>query len=565
MFIKPGNTEIISEHVAAAIGGGNDWVVYETGVFVDEASDLHFFKTKADAAQFINSNTSDLDQFDMREAKPLHNALEDIKAMDTDISAVGYFFIDSYYTVADTPLQLMSSSVPLVPVDRIEQQMSEYPIVEIRNETGNLSLLEELRNRELCWITLERTIVPADHIAEFSVVYNQYPSGTRYETGHTFKDLAIYKDQDTALSGLKDLVNKFLSPGSSGVDELLLIGKYGGKKLELDYEGTPLSNSGYLIATANCISLGEETPEYEIHFSKDPYHPVVVQDTFQAQYNGSSKQVEFLNKEGDKTNIDSAFWRKEFIASDNLTSLKKLLEALAFPPQVFLDAKEKIGRHPDQFAIYTEKLFEQDQMSYTLQFNKNQTGFYYLSDYTAMLNRAIQFQNISVNGINLKELENSMQRLDWSKAMHQIKDQRTISAMKGVISRLEKLDVLNASYMKAKFWSGTPFGTDPQQNELFALIHASNQYKETFPFAGRDTIKVNESYELLTSVIVKTVEANQVVPTEQKEKQQGFGTKKTDNNELLPKVNKGKGTGNKNDTDDLLPKNREGTGKKVNL
>lgn len=546
MFIKPNHTTDIAEQVAAANDSGNEWVAYEVGLFVNETNDLHFFANKSDAADFIDSNTSDLDQWDWRQTAPLLNSLKEIEAMDDQNKQAGYFYIDGNYKVsADTPLQLLNSAVPLVPIGRIEQQLTDYPIAELRNPAGNLSLLKDLENRELCWITLERTIVPADYIGDYVLLHRQYPQEGRYESGYTFETLGKYRDLDMGLSDLNKYAGDIFNQERERKADLLLIGRYRNKELQLGYEGNPVVNTSYLVATANSISGPGERSQYTIQMTGDLYSPTVVQESFMLQFNGLANRMEFINKEWDKTEIDQVFWRKSFFEEENLISIKKLLDRLEFPAQTLLDVENKLKTNRDQFTVFCDKSFGPDGMEYALHFNKNETGFYYLTEYTAVLNKAIQFDDIKVNGVDLIKLESAMQQLDWSKDMTRV-DQKTLSSLQYVIKKLEALDVLNASYMKAKYWAGTPFGKEPEEKEMFALIHASLQTQKTFPFAGIHTTKTSDAFEEMRVQVIN--------------KNAGVNLADT---ELLPKSDKKRPTRNNkiNEKDRLLNKNREGTGR----
>jgi len=442
-----------------AIAADHTWMVYATGEFVGIHNQPKFFKSEEEAKDFCVSNYSDYDQFTGREILPTLSALqakvnESLGSQDMDYYFIngnngvsitlstnpdqnglynpeGNSFTDALFDHWDKP----GSSA--VHKEAIEKQLSQFPISELNNAASHDTIVKALLNGEKHLITLERSIIPADHLKDFVVLEHEYPNGgTIYERGHKIREINSFAEFDPAWKEMHRQAYNLANDPSKPNTEIMLIARYHGKKLEYDFQGTPEANTGYLLATACSVTRPGQRPDYEVFFNGDPTNLIVIKETLYAQVNGLSGIIEFSDILMGKKDIDRDFWKRDPIVlhpdhvianatlsnqinsphlknttmnQDNLNYLKNSLLYMGFGDRMNDELEKNIRSGANSFTLNDAHEFYNGnrKMESTLYFNKGKENeMYFFNKYDGTLIKADGSSDSQTFYINQVKVEN---------------------------------------------------------------------------------------------------------------------------------------------------------------
>ena len=189
--------------------------------------------------------------------------------------------------------------------------------------------------------------------------------------------------------------------------------------------------------------------------------------------------------------------KSAIINRDHLTDQQNLVKHLGFGDGLKNELERNMLEDKSHFQVSVNTAFGEDKMLYILHFQSKENGSYSFHKYDATLQKEIEVEDVTVNGVNTKELESRMKTVNWNNDFNNKTDRKQFEFVQNIVTDLSKLDVRNKNYLKAKFWTDKPFGQHPLEKEIFDLIKRSNQYKQSVTVHGYDSINAKECYEIL--------------------------------------------------------------------
>jgi hypothetical protein len=139
---------------------------------------------------------------------------------------------------------------------------------------------------------------------------------------------------------------------------------------------------------------------------------------------------------------------------NNIASLAEALEKLGFDDSLHTTLHTYSSLILHKFNVHTQAVKERDVLKFNLFFQRKENAYSCLY-YDAILRKEIVVQNIVVDGIHIKDLDEKMEKIDWKNLFD--KEQHISS----IINDLKTLDATKegkqySDQLKVKHWSDTP-------------------------------------------------------------------------------------------------------------
>ncbi|MEP7372337.1 MAG: hypothetical protein ABI675_03040 [Chitinophagaceae bacterium] len=211
---------------------------------------------------------------------------------------------------------------------KVETALSEFEILEFKERETKSSIIHSLLVGEKQVVTLEQTIVPANHIEKYLVVSHDYPLPEEEYSLHTpnerLKVLGLSPDLEAAVKLLHDITGE-LTKSKSIIQhwDVMVIGKYHNKQIEYNFEGTPEVNTGHILATAYPISTVKNPNRFKVLLSEDLHKEIKVHETLNLQLGGGPEKIVFSDVLKGEKEIDSQFWNKHARGSPSEQLIQK--------------------------------------------------------------------------------------------------------------------------------------------------------------------------------------------------------------------------------------------------
>ncbi|SDW13471.1 hypothetical protein SAMN05444410_101314 [Hydrobacter penzbergensis] len=195
-------------------------------------------------------------------------------------------------------------------------------------------------------------------------------------------------------------------------------------------------------------------------------------------------------------------------------SLYKQLEALGFG--------NRLNRAISFYEVYPQEQFhlpfkerkENEALEYWLRFEQNgQPGNYRLSAYEVTLRIFPAIPTISIEGIDVGQLDNAMRQFDWSidhhsealveERMQSKSGRKELKLMDSILHNITKLHAASrgkeiAEKLMFKYWFDGPY--EPNQ---FSLDYLKQQYQFTCAIPANKMVEKTAVYELLKATAVE--------------------------------------------------------------
>lgn len=241
----------------------------------------------------------------------------------------------------------------------------------------------------------------------------------------------------------------------------------------------------------------------------------------------------------------------------NISALSAQLKAIGFDNMGYLLTK-RICLMPDDFVIIEKQLKDDGQIIFNFHFQRDKKlNGYFLAYYDAILQKEISVTTQVINGVDISELQEGMNTVDWKMAFDfntkkpfnpddklAYEKEQKIEQLINALSELELTEEGKqvSILVKQKYWSEIPY------NELMGNISSMKskaELSQRFYYAeGQSCISADEAYRFLQN---KWLEKQMQV----KRKQQEL----TDNSDTGEEPNGSSGSG-------LLKKKRVGNSSK---
>lgn len=241
----------------------------------------------------------------------------------------------------------------------------------------------------------------------------------------------------------------------------------------------------------------------------------------------------------------------------NISALSAQLKAIGFDNMGYLLAK-RICLVPEDFVITEKQFKDNEQIVFHFHFQKDKKlNGYILAYYDAILQKEISLSTQVINGVNIAELQEGMNMVDWKMAFDfstkkQFNPDDKLSYEKeqkieGLITALSEIELTEEGkqvsiLLKQKYWSEIPY------NELMgniSSVKSKTELSQRFYYAeGQSCISADEAYRFLQN---KWLEKQMQVKRKQQEV--------TDNSDAGEEPNSSSGSG-------LLKKKRVGNSSK---
>lgn len=515
-----------------AIATGHTWMAYSSGEFFEAHNKPIFFKSEEEAQDFCISNYSDYDQYTGRKILPTLSALQTKINESSDRQDIAYYFIiGNEVTIAlkANPDQngLYNSegnaftTAWIDEIDKsrtkeglqqkgkeIERQLSELSIVELYDLSGRQQLLRSLESGKKELVTFSKSLVPAEHIESFVVLEHKYPDSLVHqyeEKGHTFTEINSFAEFDPAWSEMHRRAYNLANDSSKYNVEIMLVGRYDGKHLEFDFQGTPEINTGYLLATACSVTKPGQRPDYEVHVSEDPTRITIVKETLYAQFNAASNSVEFSDIIKGNKQIDINFWKRDpvelyfaqendpsteiptnqivsphfkntIMNQDNLDYLKNSLLYMGFGDRLHADLEKNIRDGKQEFVLHDSHEFYNGnrRMESVLYFNKGKENeMYFWNKYEGKLikpDSSSESQTFYINQVKVENKESA--KMETKLSGYTLKE--AVNLLDGRFTEKEFINQQNQPYTS---WKGINFeARDKHGNYEYKTFHENYGY-----------------------------------------------------------------------------------------
>src|ERR1035437_9265777 len=205
----------------------------------------------------------------------------------------------------------------------------------------------------------------------------------------------------------------------------------------------------------------------------------------------------------------------------DLENLKGQLKNLGFDERIF-SALEFYMQYPQQnFVLLEKQRTENERIQYTLHFEKNQSGNYDFKSYDAMLRICPPIPDLTIRGINTKELDALMKKFDWSFDQHtedvvherlQTPKGRTeLSEIERIMNHIHRLHNSTpgkdaSEKLMFKHWMDTPY-----EPNVFSLDHLKqkHEWKCTVNVYGTIGLTKTQSYDFLKNTLATDLLENE--------------------------------------------------------
>lgn len=189
----------------------------------------------------------------------------------------------------------------------------------------------------------------------------------------------------------------------------------------------------------------------------------------------------------------------------NITLLAGMLTRTGFDPDIGYRLLQQVCFRPAAFSL-TEKIQKGNDVLTCTLFFENWNNEYNCVYYDAAISKQAAMPELTVNGINLHELDIAMQNINWNaqKAAEEFRldDESTWAREKNiaqVVTELTRLSVTEdgkafSDALKVKYWAGV--GLEAFVGNLSAIQNRL-EVSQRFYFLDGEAIGVNEAYRFL--------------------------------------------------------------------
>jgi hypothetical protein len=194
----------------------------------------------------------------------------------------------------------------------------------------------------------------------------------------------------------------------------------------------------------------------------------------------------------------------------NIESLKVQLTSLGLHPDVEYQLRANICLEPHNFQVPYRQIKEADTMNSIFYIEQNENG-YYCRYYEACLRKKISVPLILLNEVDLNDLHERMNVVDWDIrpsdiSKDKIQKEKVVAwereeAIAGIVADLKKLSetaegLQLADRLRLKFWADTPLvSLIPNLNVLRNHYEISQRF---YFFDGEEQITLDEAYRFLS-------------------------------------------------------------------
>ncbi len=168
----------------------------------------------------------------------------------------------------------------------------------------------------------------------------------------------------------------------------------------------------------------------------------------------------------------------------------------------------------ERFQLPVKERDEKEAIEYWLNFEqKGEPGNYQLASYEATIRIFPDVSNISIKGIDVRQLDNAMRKFDWSIDHHTdaliearlqtIGRRQELKLIDSIFHNVNKLHTISegkelAEKLMFKYWSGGPY--EPNQ---FSLDYLKQQYQFTCAIIANKIVDKTAAYEMLKATAAK--------------------------------------------------------------
>lgn len=204
----------------------------------------------------------------------------------------------------------------------------------------------------------------------------------------------------------------------------------------------------------------------------------------------------------------------------NLNQLKNDLIKLDFSERLFSGLEFYLKYPQPQFQLLERERFQNEKIYYEISFEKTlYTNEYYLAGYEATLRIHPEIPDITIQGVNAKELDKAMQTIDWSIDHHAESLYNEYIETREGFKLLDKIDAIlkdinklyqdegigrdGAEKLMCKHWLGEPW-----EPNMFSLEHVRQNYewKKRVSIDKNPLQTKSETYAQLKEVASKDLE-----------------------------------------------------------
>jgi len=195
----------------------------------------------------------------------------------------------------------------------------------------------------------------------------------------------------------------------------------------------------------------------------------------------------------------------------NISTLSNSLQALGFEDTIAYKLLKNISFRPSNFIIHQRMVKGKDVMNFYLTFEKTENNnSYSCIYYDAILRREIEMHNITINQIDVKELDKRMDEVNWTNAFSfqekkvwQAEDKTSWSEeekVESIVTDLLALESIEegkeiADRLKIKYWCDMPVqDMISNLNSLKSRFEISQRF---YFFQGQSGISIEEAYRFL--------------------------------------------------------------------
>lgn len=225
----------------------------------------------------------------------------------------------------------------------------------------------------------------------------------------------------------------------------------------------------------------------------------------------------------------------EAIQLKNFERLSERIAELGFPPAVTDQLKYHQQMNIETFDLFHKQIIDEDTIRYQLTFSKENERIEFIS-YVARLREPIELPDKRIDGVDIKELDMRMSKIDWGYDQHlesivadRIQTPEGLREMNFINDTLKDFDSLYetqegkeiASLLSFKHWSDGCYSKFIVDRPALEMLH---EKKFTIMVDGYEPMTLNETYQILKSMkpqelntkdyLVKGLEKEHVIANE---------------------------------------------------
>jgi hypothetical protein len=196
--------------------------------------------------------------------------------------------------------------------ETITAELSKYPITP-NFYSSREKLMDSLAKDEVNAVNWKKEIIPKDEISCYHIFEHTYPRGMVYEIGHQIKTAGVYPDFAAAMTGYNSIIQR--AAPTDRLTELILVGQFNDKQLEINYECKPEANCGILIASQTLPSSNKQNVENSN--SIDPAKPYTMEEHVFARMDRSTNTLQFYDDQLNRIDVTKAHFSVDTFSFHN--------------------------------------------------------------------------------------------------------------------------------------------------------------------------------------------------------------------------------------------------------